>query len=326
MRLYLEEIKWKYLDSETHQWISDIIDNEVHPKVIRSLPQRSVVFFENEVYIKEIRYKKLRSLIKGVFQGNACEEGKKLLKLSKLGIPVPQVLGFGEEKHFLLLKRDILATRSIPDAIPMSDYLRTQYLQIGSDQKKKLIRSLALFIKSLHEAGIFQEDLHIGNIMIKSMKGDYSFFLLDAHNIGFYPGELSLHEKARNLAILLSGFWTLSTIRERLRFLTFYGINLDSEEGKNFVRSVERLALIFSGKVWRKKARRCLYNNNRFCKEKSGNFKIYRTRDPLSKKILNKLLPDPDKILEKIPQPLLFIYPLIRSRPHPEFFTIVGIQ
>jgi len=136
MRLYLEEIEWKYLDSETHQWISDIIDNRVHPKVIRSLSQRSVVYFQNGVYIKEIRYEKLHSLIKGVFRGNACEEGKKLLKLSTLGIPVPQVLGFGEEKHFLLLKRDILATRGIPDAIPMSDYLRTQYIQIGSDQKK----------------------------------------------------------------------------------------------------------------------------------------------------------------------------------------------
>lgn len=298
MQISLKHIHWKYLSDEAQQLFSYFEKSGVNTKVFKSSPRRSTVLVGKKIFVKEVYYSGFDSVIKGIATGNACKEGENLSILQSLGISVPGVIAYGEEKHFGLLKRDVLVTKRIPDSMTLSVFMKRYYPQLPAKQKRKLIRDFASFIKSLHEAGIFQEDLHIGNILLKHEKQENSFSLVDAQRVRFHPGSLSSDRKGKNLAILLSNFWTLSTVLERFWFLKCYGIKISTEGGKNFVRKVEKIGTALSSKVWLKKAKRCLYSNKRFCKEESGAFKIYRKRNAQTEQILKELLPNPDKRLD----------------------------
>jgi hypothetical protein len=50
---------------------------------------------------------------KSVAGGNACREGATLLRLARLGVPVPEVLAFGSLRRCGILTRDVLITKEV---------------------------------------------------------------------------------------------------------------------------------------------------------------------------------------------------------------------
>lgn len=299
MKIGLDRIHWQYFSEESGSWVKTMDKPSVTGEIRKSGYNRSVLRMPQGIFIKQIRYWGMQSVLKTLGKGNAYREGRMILELERRGIPVPEVLAFGTHRARGLLRRDILVTKEVTNGISLADFIKNNYTQLDFREKSQLIKNFALFIKTLHETGIFHADLHIGNILINKNNGENNFVILDLDRVRIKSTSLSQKQSAANLALLLANFWTLSTRMERFRFLKYYNGRWRDTDGKNFIKKILRIALKTSHKTWGKKTTRCLSNNSRFIKEKIGPFKIYRARCPVTDRIFQDLLPDPDRILEQ---------------------------
>lgn len=299
MKIELDGIDWEYFPEESGP-LAEILERpSVAGELRKSSYNRCVLRLPQGIFIKQIGYSGMRSIVKTLCKGNAYREGKMILELDRRGVPVPELLAFGTDRSRGLLKRDILVTKEVPNGISLASFIKNDYARLDFKEKSQLIQNFAWFIKNLHETGAFHADLHIGNILIRQNNGDDDFILLDLDRVRIKPTPLSQGQRAANLALLLSNFWTLSTRMERFRFLKSYNGQWRGSDGRDLIKKISRIAWKTSRKSWEKKANRCLSSNSRFIKEKVGAFKIHRARSPLTDRILRDLLPDPDCILEQ---------------------------
>jgi tRNA A-37 threonylcarbamoyl transferase component Bud32 len=299
MKIGLDGIHWRYFSEKAGSWPAIAGQPSVTGEPRKSSYNRCVLRLPQGIFIKQIRYWGMKSGLKTLWKGNAYKEWKMILELERRGVPVPEVLAFGTDRSKGLLKREILVTKEISKGISLADFIKNNYPRLDFREKLQFIESFALFIKHLHEAGIFHADLHLRNIFIHRNNGENSFVLLDLDRVRINPVQLSQRQRTANLALLLANFWTLGSLTERFRFLKCYNSQWRGTEGRNFIKNISRIAFKISHKNWRKKTKRCLSNNSRFVKEKVGAFKIYRARCPVTDQILRGLLPDPDHILEQ---------------------------
>jgi len=299
MKISLKGIYWQYLSQKGLAWLESVNHDPPTGMPVKASYNRHVLRLAGNFYIKEVRYRGIRSLLKMPGGGNACKEGEKNLELARRGINVPKVVAFGCEASRGVIRRDLLISEEVVNGETLDTFIRNEFLFLDFQSKKLLIFDLASFMKNLHDKGIFHTDLHIGNIFITREGGKNRFFLLDLDRVQLKSKELSRIERARNLALLLSNFWMLSSLGQRFRFLKYYGVNLHCPQDRNFIKLIMQTALAHSEKVWKSKARRCLFNNSRFIKERSGPFWVHRVRRPDVEQILHEMLPDPDLILAK---------------------------
>lgn len=293
----LTGVRWDYLSEGGQAWQAELPADELEGELVKATPKRRVLHLP-EVYVKEVAYRGLASILKTVAGGTACREGRISLELAKRGVPAPQILAFGAERHFGLLSRDLLLTGAVEGGLPLFDLLTKRYPALPVRSKIRLAEGLASFVSNLHEKGVLHTDLHVGNILIVLADEAWRFVLLDTDRVRLKNRPLTREERVRNLGQLLSNLWTLSSRAQRFRFLRSYGVRLD-HEGRKLVREIELRALKASFKVWNGKARRSLYSNSRFVSEQRGLFKVHRVRSEESEALLVALLPDPDLLLER---------------------------
>jgi tRNA A-37 threonylcarbamoyl transferase component Bud32 len=299
MRITLDGIRWDYLSEKGHSWLSALRTTQLQGVPIKPSIHRCVFRLSDGIFIKDVRYNGLRSLFKSLRGGNACKEGRIALELARRGILVPEVLGFGSDRYCGLLRRDLLVTKEVPNGKPLSDFIKKEYANLSFESKNNIIRVFATFIKQLHDVGTFHKDLHLGNILIQRTEEKDSFVLLDLYKVRLKRGRLSRKERAENLGVLLSIFWTLCSVVQRFRFLKCYGIQWQQVEERNHLAAIKKSALKINRKIWNKRSRLCLSTNTRFINERSGTFKIHRVRRPDVERLLGFLLPDPDRVLEQ---------------------------
>jgi tRNA A-37 threonylcarbamoyl transferase component Bud32 len=295
----LSGIQWTYISDDGNIWITDQGSSPLHGDVVKATDKRRVVRLPG-IYVKEVYYRGMRRILKTLFGGTACKEGRHSLLLSQKGISIPQVLAFGQEVRGGLILRDILITREVPASKRLYDIIFDEYRSCAFQEKVNLIRNFAEFIHRLHQAGILHHDLHMGNILIRKEGKENIFFLLDTDRIRFSSESLSPEKKAENLSLLLINFQKLTTRTERFRFLQHYG-SLDSNGrlDRQLLAVVERKALKKSVKSLRKRALRSIGNNTYFISEKKNRFSVFSQRSTMALDALNTLLPDPDTILDQ---------------------------
>lgn len=265
-------------------------------EIIKSSRKRLVICSPEGIFVKEIYYKGLRSMMKTLANGNACKEGSINLELCSRGVNVPKALAFGVVKRFGLLRRDLLLTEMVREALSLQEFMPAITWNGAVSIKQKFIRDFAGFIKTLHNKGVQHTDLHVGNILVES-QNRARFYLLDVDRVILSDAALSEKAANQNLALLLCTFWSLSSSSERFRFLKSYSGQQHIRNELGRAEEIKRIALKISHRVWKKKASRCLRTNSRFIKSRYRNFNIYRVRCPEIEKALNVLLPDPDDVL-----------------------------
>jgi len=297
LSISIEDVCWLYINKE--QCSADFLSlREISGQVVKLSPKRRVICSADDIFVKEIQYDGIRSILKTVAGGTACKEGKINLELARRGVKVPDVIAFGIIKRNGLLKRDLLLTRRVEAAISLHDFIPNVYKFQTFSWKREFIKDFAHFIRSLHDKGIRHSDLHVGNILVRTT-GRRLFFLLDLDRVVINDRRLDKRETTRNLALILCTFWALSSLVERFYFLKFYsGVNRSRQEACR-AKEIVTVALKISRRVWRSKSVRCLANNSRFVKNKWGKFAIHRMRRSDAESALSVLLPDPDKILEQ---------------------------
>lgn len=266
--------------------------------VIKSSRKRLVIRSADGIFAKQICYRGLRSLMKGVAGATACKEGMINLELARRGVSVPAVIAYGVVKRFGILQRDVLLTETVDDALSLDVFVVSRGKHLLFGEKQAFIKEFAHFIKDLHGRGIEHRDLHLGNILVQEETRP-RFYLLDVDRVRLHGGELSATECARNLGLLLGTFQTLTRSLERFHFFRGYfdGARLREVSGK--LEEIKQAALDVSLRVWRKRAGRCLHSNSRFVAGKFGHFKAHWVRQPAVQKALHTLLPNPDTLLNE---------------------------
>ncbi|MBQ6669892.1 MAG: hypothetical protein IJM72_07555 [Deltaproteobacteria bacterium] len=293
--LNLSGICWDYRDAALP------LGDPENAVLVKSNARRRV-FLARGSYYKETLYERSPlSLLRTCAGGSARREGRMLLALARRGVGVPQVLGFGRVCSRGMLKRDLLVTKAVEGALLRSLLSGLpEKSPFHASEMRRITREFAVYIAHLHECGVLHRDLHLGNIL-RTPEG--AFVLLDVGAVRLCTRPLSLRERIASLAQLAANVWMLASRSARLRFFRAYGqaAGLWDESGGSIVRRdvlsvLDREACRFSMRVWRKKARRSLFSNSRFVREQN-HFRIWRVRGEESDRLMEALLPDPDRLM-----------------------------
>lgn len=296
-RISLAGVRWLYIDPES-SFVDLLSRQTISGRLIKRSAKRCVVCTDEDVFVKEIHYSGIRSLLKTLVGGTACKEGKINLQLARRGVNVPRVIAYGVATRGGLLRRDLLLTRKVEDALPLHDFILNWRPSQTLLSRLAFIEDLAGFIRRLHDRGIRHSDLHVGNILVQE-KNDQQFFLLDVDRATIQDRPLHQAESVGNLALLLCTFRPYGRSLDRFYFMRFYsGLDRLGAQAEN-IKAIKAAALRISHGMWKTKSLRCLATNSRFIKSKSANFTIYRVRRPEVEKALQALLPDPDELLEQ---------------------------
>jgi tRNA A-37 threonylcarbamoyl transferase component Bud32 len=98
---------------------------------------------------------------------------------ARLGIPVPQIVGYGIQRIMGLFRRGVIITEGVPHATDLDTLMRTRPdLFCDRAWLFQVLQSLADYVRRLHEDGFTHEDLKWRNILATTTKVP-SVFLID---------------------------------------------------------------------------------------------------------------------------------------------------
>jgi len=209
------------------------------------------------IYIKKFIHSSLSQRLRfKVFKSKARREFENLSRLRANGVNVPAPLGLLEGNG---ADTSIIFLQEIKDARTLREYLNNE--QLDYLQKKELLAKLAELVRASHKAGLENEDLHSGNILIDR---DRKLYLIDIHRARFRI-TLLLRERVYELAFLIHSFYKNFTLADIIRFLQLY-----FEDGFN-EGLVQRVFSEFRNirrKWWSRRSRNCLKVSSPLNKDK----------------------------------------------------------
>ena len=136
-----------------------------------------VVVDGHDYYVK--RYKAQGSQRwKALGRSRPLTEYRNLTYFSKLGIPVPRIVGYGSQRILGLFRRGSIITEGVPDA---TDLLTLYRLQPDLFSKRswlfQVLRLLADYVRRIHEDGFTHIDLKWRNILATTTETPGVFFI-----------------------------------------------------------------------------------------------------------------------------------------------------
>jgi tRNA A-37 threonylcarbamoyl transferase component Bud32 len=216
------------------------------------------------LYLKLFREKGVGAAMRRLVADRAAREFAVLDHLRRAGVKAaePVACGTHDGSSFLI-------TREIPGARTVKEHL------LDGDRviRTLLLDLLGRFVRSMHDAGIRNDDLHVGNILATGSGETTRLHLVDVHRAAIRP-TLTQAERIQGLGFLLLSLHTLVNSGDQHRLLRAYwgeklSKNVRSAVGEAFITARERYSA--------DRTRRCLISGREF--EKAGGMMLRR---PLS--------------------------------------------
>ena len=172
----------------------------------------------------------------------------------QLGIPCAEPVAFGEQRDgFGRLRRAFIITQTIPDALPLPEFLRSPGAsnEVGAGsgsgfpfprpERMALCQQLARFTRRIHGAGFFHHDLYWRNLLVtRPSAAGPQLWWIDCPRGSF--GRWSFWRRRRrikDLACLDKAAAELCSRTERVAFMREYLHEKRlSAEGKGLIRAV----------------------------------------------------------------------------------------
>jgi tRNA A-37 threonylcarbamoyl transferase component Bud32 len=226
-------------------------------ETVKSGPHRTVYRLHTpagEFYLKHFRTNAWKGLVQTlVRQSKAEREASVARRIAALGLPTFEPIALGSIRRHGLLADSFLASRGIPNSLPLDEFVATHFLaepEVSSGRHAKLRQALATAIGELcarlHLAGVEHADFHAANILVRQEPdGRPRLWLIDLHPVNFH-GELSDRTRYRNLAYLHQFFVGKSTRADRLRFYRAYQKAWRQREARGGIKSTETCRAIES--------------------------------------------------------------------------------
>ena len=283
---------YEYLSDKIHFDDMDSILWEKSYELIKNTGVRFVVSMPglngngNRVYIKQFKRKTNLNLKYFLFPARAKIEWQVANTLLDKGIKTFQPVAVAEKRSLGSLRIDLIISREIINSTSFHDFCQTNFNGPLSEakilEKKNLLNILALFIRDLHDKGVFHSDLTSGNILIQSgnrhsVSGQgYSFYLIDLHHAKILR-KLSKRKRLFNLAQMFNALISVLTKSDKLAFIENYGKNiLDSKKNiQALTDQIDTLSSKIRGVHFRSRLKRCVKNSSVYSKNKFGTFKVF---------------------------------------------------
>lgn len=249
-----------------------------------------------DLVLKEYRPRGLAARMRALVRSSpAAREFRILLRLHAAGVPVPQPVALGTPPFPRIWSRAFLALRAVPGAVTIEDILLER--SPPPVRPALLAERLGRAIRTLHDAGVRQGDLHGGNILV-SKEGDV--FLIDFHGAALCTGPLSLPARFRDIVSLSSGFLIRGRSTDRHRFFKACCLGLPGlGDPRKAARELERDAWKNLNDVLRRYDRRPARKGKRFQEITVHNWRGMAERTGRASDLAGFLGPFPEETLRK---------------------------
>ncbi len=221
------------------------------------------------IFLKRDRIKGKSEFLKWmVLPSHARKEWVIAYQLKKKRLNVPKPLGWIERGQWGSVKECYYLSEAVGSGRSLMDdpLLRETFS----------IEALANILRDFHEAGLFHQDLHGGNLLWDGQ----SFFLTDLHRAKILRS-LSLDQKLWNFSQLFHSLRSRWTRRDQMEFIERYfgprALVLHNKEEihQKILTTMDHL----QRRQWRSRTKRCLKESTEFSVQKGKGMILYHRRD-----------------------------------------------
>jgi tRNA A-37 threonylcarbamoyl transferase component Bud32 len=223
------------------------------------------------VFIKHFLVPGWREIFRQWFRrGKARNEGRRALRLARIGVPTISPIALGEQRKGTFLFENYLVTRAIAGMVPLDEFVECRLAELDLSRRARVRQALAVAVAELtarlHDAGLIHQDFHPGNLLVGLEVGDrprLAMIDLDALRVRRDLGWADVRE---NLALLNHYFWLRCDRSDRQRFLRAYLLSrgVEPPDLGDFARGIEEATRAWAERLWRRWGRRCQGSNKYF--------------------------------------------------------------
>ena len=243
-------------------------------RVIKESPVRSALIvsaLKRDLFLKRYKVRGIKEGLKYSFIPSKAQREWVMARLAvSRGIPTPLPFAVGEARKWGVLKEAFLITQAISVSLPLIELVQ-------ESEKDDYIWCAARLIKMVHEAGLFHQDLHAGNILVQRDEGQ--LYLIDLHRCKAMR-KVSERRRLWNLAQFLYSINRWMATEERERFLRLYYNEGQASEEKpaQVLKNIEMLQKKIHRRHIKSRTKRCLKNSGGFFTLKRKAWQIWARR------------------------------------------------
>ncbi|MBN1943815.1 MAG: hypothetical protein JW849_11030 [Phycisphaerae bacterium] len=252
----------RFADASAEAMLRPHLEDLSHPDpdcwtIVKQNVSRTVyrgVMEGREVYLKHYHGRSWdHRLRRALGFSDAVHEFRLAMYLQSRGVPTAPPLAARCDKE-----AEWLLTRAVTPAEPVDAWHERQ-LRLGPQGQANIRRCAAAMgelIGRMHRAGVIHDDLHCGNVLVRTDGPDVQLVLMDLHRAS-RRRRLSRRRKAVNLAHLFHDRRHFTTRTDRLRFLAHY-IPAGGEGGslRGWLYLIEQFARRHTRRQYAQRARR----------------------------------------------------------------------
>ncbi len=250
---------------------------------------------ENGIFIKYFKRKGYFNYIKYLFVPTRTKtEWKVGNALLSKNINTALPLAIAEKTTYRMQDISLLVTEAVTNSEIFLDFCQANYSGTLStekeEEKKEILRKLALFVRDIHKNGFCHYDLHAGNILIKFKNKqsksiqDCTLYVIDLHSVKILK-QLSVRKRLLNFAQIFNSLSSILTKNDKLDIVRSYGTNALGRSMDEYVlvRQIEVQSSRMRDIHYRSRRKRCLkerssvFTNKRFTGMKMFFRKCYDT-------------------------------------------------
>jgi tRNA A-37 threonylcarbamoyl transferase component Bud32 len=207
---------------------AQVVKDGAHRTVYRvDLPGKTV-------YLKHYRCAKWPSVLRHLVRASASRrEWRKTIEVARRRIPTAVPVAWGEMLRGGIVRDNYFVTEEISHSQSVDQFAADVLPRLDPRQQCRCRRDIVLAVARLtaevHRAGIYHNDFHTGNLLLKfepeaasgQQPGQPSVFVIDLPGVRI-TRSLSWRRSRDGLVMLLSGWLNRLSRTERWRFLTTY--------------------------------------------------------------------------------------------------------
>jgi tRNA A-37 threonylcarbamoyl transferase component Bud32 len=273
--------RWRIAEGAAH-WLPPALLDDPEAFLLHNPPQRPLkeslvrtAFIipgpKGDLFLKQY---KIRGLTEGwkylVLPSKARREWQMTQQALAKGIPIPVPVAMAERRKGLFLEDALLVTQAISPSCPLIEL-------IPEGGHKELLFQAAGLLRQAHEAGLFHQDLHAGNILVGM--AEKKLYLIDLHRSRFLRS-ISRRRRRWNLAQFFYSLQAWLTPEDRKALLQQYDEAEDTFKGglTQGLKEIERQEVRIHRRHMRSRTKRCLKQSSGFSVTKAHGWQIWCRR------------------------------------------------
>lgn len=181
---------------------------------------------ERTFFLKHDRPRSWWRVLQHLFRATAARrEYRKAMELRRRQVPTIAPVGVGERASGGLVSDNFLLTEAIPEAVSLSTFVADGLPRLAGAEQERLRRRIAIRLAELcaaaHRAGVYHNDLHAGNVLVRMANGEPELYLADLPGVQL-SGVLGWKRSRASLVMLNSDWSGRAALRDRWRFWRAY--------------------------------------------------------------------------------------------------------